>query len=639
MAESGTISVSAENIFPIIKKALYSEHDIFMRELISNAADAITKHKKLALTGESDHKDEEPLISLIVDEKANTLTIKDNGLGMTADEIKKYINEVAFSSAQDFAELFGDDEGKQIIGHFGLGFYSSFMVADKVEIRSKSYKKDSQAVKWYCDGSVEFTLEDCDKEDLGTEIILHIADDSKEFLNDYTIKETIKKYCQFFPYKIQLGEDQLNTENPIFTRSPSEISDDDYKAFYKELYPMEQEPLFWIHLNFEIPVPIRGVLYFPKKSQFEANSSKIKLFCNKVFVTDETQAFLPEFLSLLQGVIDWPDMPLNVSRSALQGHPDLKKIGAQIIKKVADKLHGIHNNEKDLYENIWEDIHPFIKYGCMNDDKFGERMEKHVIFKSTDDVKFTNIDDYLERNYPVDEEAEKAKAKAKEEEEAKKDDKDEKAEDVMPPMPEAKTIYYASDVDAQSSHIEMFKKNNKEVLILDSSIDSHFVQWIEMKQMMKLKFVRIDSEVFDSVVDGEPDKEGEDKEEDKSEVAEIFKSIIKDDRITVEAKKLASSDLSAMVILPEFMRRMNEMQILQNQTEAPTIDTFTFVVNKESPVVQKVVELKKADRQDDLELVVNHILDLALISQRNFDPKRMSTFIARSNKILTILAK
>lgn len=630
MAETGTISVSAENIFPIIKKALYSEHDIFLRELVSNAADAITKHSRLVLIGESTYKDIQPEIRLIIDEKANTLTIKDNGLGMTGAEVKKYINEVAFSSANDFAKLFTDkNDQNRIIGHFGLGFYSAFMVASQVEIKTKSYKQNEKAVKWFCDGSIEFTLEEIEKEDLGTEVVLHIDKDSKEFLNTYTLKETVKKYCRFFPYKIFIGEEQVNVDNPIFARAPSEVKDEEYKSFYKDLYPYEKEPLFWIHLNFDIPVPIRGVLFFPQKSRFEANQNKIKLYSNRVFVTDEMQSFIPEFLSLLQGVIDWPDMPLNVSRSALQGHPDLKKIGAQIVKKVADKLHGLHTNEKETYEKIWADIHPFIKYGCMNDDKFADRMEKHVLFKSTRDAQFTSIPEYLERNYPKkDEEPKKDEVKeAKEGEETPED---------LDKMPDAKKVYYASDLDAQTSYIDMFKSNGKEVLIMDSSIDAHFMQWMEFKGM-KVNFVRIDSEVFDHVVS---EKKEEKTDTDRNEkIASIFKEVLKNDKITIEVKPLKGGDVAGMVILPEFMRRMNEMQMNQNQGDVKVLDTYTFVVNAESPVVQKVTELKDANRLEDLDLVVNHILDLALITQRNFDPHKMASFVSRTNKILTILTK
>lgn len=627
MAETGTISVSAENIFPIIKKALYSEHDIFLRELVSNAADAITKHSRLVLMGDSTHKDIQPEIRLIVDEKANTLTIKDNGLGMSGAEVKKYINEVAFSSANDFAKLFTDkNDQNRIIGHFGLGFYSAFMVASQVEIKTKSYRPEDKAVKWFCDGSIEFTLEEIEKEDLGTEVVLHIDKDSKEFLNAYTLKETVKKYCRFFPYKIFVGDEQVNVDNPIFARTPSEVKEEEYKAFYKDLYPYEKEPLFWIHLNFDIPVPIRGVLFFPQKSKFEANQNKIKLYSNRVFVTDEMQNFIPEFLSLLQGVIDWPDMPLNVSRSALQGHPELKKIGAQIVKKVADKLHGIHTNEKENYEKIWADIHPFIKYGCMNDEKFADRMEKHVLFKSTKDAQFTSIPEYLERNYPKTEEEPK-KEEVKEGEEKPED---------FDKMPDTKKIYYASDLDAQSTYIDMFKSNGKEVLIMDSSIDAHFMQWMEFKGM-KVNFVRIDSEVFDHVVS---EKKEEKTDTDRNEkITAIFKEVLNNDKITIEVKPLKGGEVAGMVILPEFMRRMNEMQMNQNHGDVKVLDTYTFVVNAESPVVQKVTELKDANRLEDLDLVVNHIHDLALITQRNFDPTRMASFVSRTNKILSILTK
>lgn len=630
MAETGTISVSAENIFPIIKKALYSEHDIFLRELISNAADAITKHGRLVLMGDSTHKDVVPEIRIIADEAAKTLTIRDNGLGMSGAEVKKYINEVAFSSANDFAKLFTDkNDQNRIIGHFGLGFYSAFMVASQVEIKTKSYRPEEKAVKWFCDGSIEFTLEEIDKQELGTEIVLHIDKDSKEFLNNYTLKETVKKYCRFFPYKIFVGDEQVNVDNPIFARTASDVKEDEYKAFYKELYPFEKEPLFWIHLNFDVPVPIRGVLFFPQKTRFEANQNKIKLYSNRVFVTDEMQSFIPEFLTLLQGVIDWPDMPLNVSRSALQGHPELKKIGAQIVKKVADKLHGMHTNDKENYEKIWADLHPFIKYGCMNDDKFADRMEKHVLFKTTKDGNFTSIPEYLERNYPKVENEEKK-------EEPKTEGEENKDEDKEDALPEQKKIYYASDLDAQSTYIDMFKSNGKEVLIMDSSIDAHFMQWMEYKGM-KVTFVRIDSEVFDHVVSEKKEEASEVNRNEK--ITSIFKEVLNNDKITIEVKPLKGGDIAGMVILPEFMRRMNEMQMNQNQGEIKVLDHYTFVVNSESPVVQKVTELKEANRSDDLDLVVNHIHDLALITQRNFDPSRMASFVSRSNKILSILTK
>jgi len=655
MEESGILSVKAENIFPIIKKSLYSQHDVFLRELISNSVDAITKHQKLVLIGESEHKNFKPKIEVVVDEKAKTLTVKDNGIGMTSEEIKKYINEMAFSSVTDFAEKF-EDKGveQQIIGHFGIGFYSVFMVSHKVEIKSLSFKKDAKAIHWECESDVKFTMKEGNRKKFGTEIILHISDDSKEFLNEYTLKETLEKYCSFMPFTLMLGKDQVNQENPIFTQTPSTLKPEQYKEFYKKLYPiMYEEPLFWIHLNFDAPVPLRGILYFPKKmNAFEVNKNKIKLYSNKVFVSDETQDFIPDFLSLLQGIIDWPDMPLNVSRSALQNHPDLRKIGAQITKKVADKLYGMYVNEKEEYEKIWIDIHPFIKFGCMNDDKFAEKMENQIIFKTTYNDDYTNIKDYIQRNYEKikDENDKKESEKTSKEETAeeselakdKSENKEQESKDKSKDeIKEQRKIYYVSDLDAQGSTFELYKSQGTEVLLINSVIDSHFLQWAEFRGN-NIKFVRIDSEIFDQVIDKEKESAAklvdlENKTKD-DHINDIFKDVLKDDKITIEVKALKSKDISAMIILPEFTRRFQEMQILQENKEQKLIDTYTFVINSESPIINKILKLKNDGNKDDLEIVSHHIHDLALISQRNFNFKKMPDFIARSNKILNVLS-
>ncbi len=603
MAEKGTISVSTDDLFPIIKKWLYSEHDIFLRELLSNAVDAITKHHHLIITGESNHKDIKHNITVTTDSEKKTITIKDTGLGMTAEEVKKYINQIALSSAEDFVKKFKDaGQDAQVIGHFGLGFYSSFMVSTKVEIRTLSFQEGAEAVYWECDGSTSFSMDSCDKTDVGTEITLYLDKDSENFADEYSTRQTMERYWQYCPFDLKLNDNQINTEKAIWAENPSQVKEKQYKEFYTKMFPTGEEPLFWIHLNFDLPLNLRGILYFPKLTNDpNGNKGRIKLFSNQVFVTDETQDIVPPFLEMLRGVIDWPDMPLNVSRSSLQGNPKLKKIAARITKKIADKLNGLRKNNFDDYVGFWKDINPVVKIGAIQDREFYDRVKDSIIFKSANSGEWTNLSDYLER--------------AKENHENK--------------------IYYASDEHAQASYIEMFKKQNKEVLILNSSIDPHLIQFLEYGGG-GMKFQRIDSNLEDATTNADKEDSKEEQKENK-QIIKLFKKSIGDKKVKIEVKELGSADIPAVVILPEHQRRLHEMQAM-NLTERTFVDEYDLIINSASPLAAKLTSLDAAKKTTEVDLICKHVHDLALIGQNNFDPTKMGEFINRSNKIISILA-
>ncbi|MCR9254083.1 MAG: molecular chaperone HtpG [bacterium] len=624
MAEKGTISIHTENIFPIIKKFLYSDHEIFLRELVSNAVDASQKIKRLASLGEYSGDLGDLTIEVSFDEKAKTITIKDKGIGMTADEIKKYINQIAFSGATEFVEKYKDKgEDQQIIGHFGLGFYSAFMVSEKVEINSLSHKEGSEAATWICDGSTEFEIKASDKTDRGTEVILHIAEDSEEFLNQARIQGILDKYSKFMPVPIKFGEKDesvedgqddegkpkyktvkvdnlINNTQPLWTKSPSELNDEDYLAFYKELYPFSEEPLFWIHLNVDYPFNLTGILYFPKvKKDFEIQKNKIQLFSRQVFITDEVKDVVPEFLMLLHGVIDSPDIPLNVSRSFLQADGNVKKINTYITKKVADKLGELFKNDREAYEQKWSDIGLFVKYGMISEQKFDEKAKDFLLLQNTDN-KFYTTEEY------------------KEHVKANQTDKD------------GKIVYlYTTDEDAQHGYIDSAKSRSYDVLKLDTIIDSHFLNHLEQKGDATLK--RVDADVVDKLIEKDEKKESVLSEDESNTLKELVEGTINNKNATVQVESLATDDLPVIVTLPEFMRRMKDMAATGGgggmfmMGDMP--DQLNVSVNANHALISKIL---KSDSEDEKKDLVKQAYDLALLHQGMLKGPDLTNFIKRS---------
>lgn len=619
----GNISVDSENLFPIIKKWLYSDKDIFLRELVSNGCDAVTKLKKLASIGEAQIDENEKFkVTVSIFKDAKKLVISDNGIGMTAEEIDKYINQIAFSGASDFLSKYKeeDDKGSQIIGHFGLGFYSAFMVADSVEIDSLSYQDGAKAAKWTCDGSMEFDLTDGDRTERGTTITLNIAEDSKEFLEESTIRQILHKYCAFLPIEIyvEVPEDKhedhcdcghdhdheheddtpsepkpINNTTPLWMKKPSECTDEEYKEFYRNVFMDFNEPLFWIHLNVDYPFNLKGILYFPKiNHEFAGQEGQIKLYNNQVFVADNVKEVIPEFLMLLKGVIDCPDLPLNVSRSFLQNDGYVKKISSHITKKVADKLTSIYNNERENYEKYWDYINIFIKYGCLRDEKFYEKVKDVIIYKDIDG-KYLTLDEYLDGK-------------------------------------EEKDVYYVSDPQTQSQYINMFKNQGLNAVVLPSMMDTHFISLVEMKQT-GVKFKRIDSAINDISDNTEKDDSTKEQEE---KLLEKFKNEIKDDTLKIEVQSLKDDSIPAVILLGEQSRRMQEMYKAYGQQMAGMADMFhdefTLVLNSNNSLIKKIDTLN----DEDANLVIEHVYDLAKISHSPLPAEQMTKFIERSNKLL-----
>ena len=619
----GNISVDSENLFPIIKKWLYSDKDIFLRELVSNGCDAVTKLKKLASIGEAQIDESEKFkVTVSIFKDAKKLVISDNGIGMTAEEIDKYINQIAFSGASDFLSKYKeeDDKGSQIIGHFGLGFYSAFMVADSVEIDSLSYQDGAKAAKWICDGSMEFDLTDGDRTERGTTITLNIAEDSEEFLEESTIRQILHKYCAFLPIEIyvEVPEDKhedhcdcghdhdheheddtpsepkpINNTTPLWMKKPSECTDEEYKEFYRNVFMDFNEPLFWIHLNVDYPFNLKGILYFPKiNHEFAGQEGQIKLYNNQVFVADNVKEVIPEFLMLLKGVIDCPDLPLNVSRSFLQNDGYVKKISSHITKKVADKLASIYNNERENYEKYWDYINIFIKYGCLRDEKFYEKVKDVIIYKDIDG-KYLTLDEYLDGK-------------------------------------EEKDVYYVSDPQTQSQYINMFKNQGLNAVVLPSMMDTHFISLVEMKQT-GVKFKRIDSAINDISDNTEKDDSTKEQEE---KLIEKFKNEIKDDTLKIEVQSLKDDSIPAVILLGEQSRRMQEMYKAYGQQMAGMADMFhdefTLVLNSNNSLIKKIDTLN----DEDANLVIEHVYDLAKISHSPLPAEQMTKFIERSNKLL-----
>ena len=649
--EKGSLSITSENIFPIIKKWLYSDHDIFLRELVSNACDAITKLKKLDGIGEwKAPEDNKYRVDVITDSEAKTITVIDNGIGMTADEVKTYINQIAFSGAQSFLEQYKDKTSEeQIIGHFGLGFYSAFMVARRVTIDTLSYKEGEKAVHWASDEGVDFTMEDGDRTERGTKITLYLNDDCYEFANEYRVKEILEKYCSFMPVEIyytnanavktektevvEEKEDEkkeeapkpVNEIHPLWTKHPNEVKEEDYKEFYRKVFRDYKEPLFWIHLNMDYPFNLKGILYFPKiNNEYEAAEGTIKLYNNQVFIADNIKEVIPEFLLLLKGVIDCPDLPLNVSRSALQNDGFVKKISDYITKKVAEKLSGLCKTDRKNYEKYWDDISPFIKYGCLKDDKFEEKMKEFILFKDLND-KYVTFDDYVKTIEPEKEEA----VEEKTEEENK-----EEAAEVEPDKPK-KIIYYVTDVREQSQYINMFKELGLNAVVLSHRIDQPFMNALEMKND-DLKFERIDSKVNASAKNDLPEEELKTMTESLSE---LFKKALGKEKLEVKVESLKNENVSSMMTVSEEMRRMQEMMKQYGMGTNPFEAGEVLVLNSNNALVKYLLEHKEEVDNEKVKIFCEQLYDLAAIANRPLEPEAMTKFITRSNEVLKLLAE
>jgi molecular chaperone HtpG len=626
MTEKGSISIHTENIFPIIKKFLYSDHEIFLRELVSNAVDATQKLKKLASLGEFTGELGDLKIEVSFDKKKSTITVSDKGLGMTGEEIKKYINQIAFSGATEFVEKFKDKaDAKDIIGKFGLGFYSAFMVADKVEVISKSYKEGTEGARWECDGSTEFELMPDKKETRGTDVILHINKDSEEFLDEFRLKGILEKYCKFLPVEIKFGtkdesvEDGVDKDNkpkyktvttdriinntsPIWAKAPLELKDEDYLKFYKELYPFTEDPLFWIHLNVDYPFNLTGVLYFPKiKNDFEMQRNKIQLYSRQVFITDEVKDVVPDFLMLLHGVLDSPDIPLNVSRSYLQSDANVKKISSHITKKVADKLVDMFIKDRGEFEKKWDDISVFVKYGIISDEKFSEKAKEFALLKNTEGKYFT----------------------LKEYEEKVKPNQTDKDKNVV--------YLYSSDVDKQHSFIQIANNRAYDVLVLNGVLDSHFINHLEQK-LEKTQLKRVDSDTIDKLIAKEENVASVLSKEEEESVKKIFETAINNKSMTLAVESLSPDDLPVTITMSEWMRRMKDMSrtgggggMYGFMGNMP--DSYNVAINGNHALVQKIL---KAETEDHKAKLAKQVYDLALLSQNMLTGPDLTSFIKRS---------
>ncbi len=681
----GSLSINSENIFPIIKKWLYSDHDIFFRELVSNGCDAITKLKKLELMGEYTYPDNfKNRIRIVVNPEEKTLKFIDTGLGMTAEEVKEYINQIAFSGATDFLEKYKDKTNEdQIIGHFGLGFYSAFMVADEVHIDTLSYQKDAKAVHWECDGGTEYEMSDGSRTEVGTEITLFLNEDSLEFANEYRAREVISKYCSFMPVEIflekanaeqeyetideaDLKEDDVVVERiheeakteevekedgtketqeispardrvkinkrpvslsdtaPLWGKHPNECTEEEYLAFYRKVFMDYKEPLFWIHLNMDYPFNLKGILYFPKiNTEYDSIEGTIKLYNNQVFIADNIKEVIPEFLMLLKGVIDCPDLPLNVSRSALQNDGFVKKISDYITKKVADKLTGMCKTDRENYEKYWDDINPFIKFGCLKDDKFCEKMMDYLLFKDLEGKYLTIKDLVPEEETPEVDVVENPDEETTEEAEQEKE-------------PEKTTVFYVTDEIQQSQYINLFKEEGKNAVILKHNIDSPFISHLEMKNE-HVKFQRIDADLTDDFVETVSEEE---MKETADSLTEIFRKALNNDKLDVKVEKIKNENVSSMITLSEESRRMQDMMKMYNMYGMDP-NMFggggeTLVLNANNKLVQYILNHSESEQ---VNLFCEQLYDLALISHKPLAPEAMTKFIARSNEIMMLLAK
>ncbi|MFV0502090.1 MAG: molecular chaperone HtpG [Bacteroidales bacterium] len=629
----GNINVKAENIFPIIKKFLYSDHEIFLREIVSNAVDATQKLKTLASLGQFQGELGDLTIEIKIDKDKKTLSVIDRGIGMDEQEVEKYINQIAFSGAEEFVEKFkgkSELEANQLIGHFGLGFYSSFMVSSEVEFKSKSFK-DTQAVRWWCDGNTEYTLENTEKEDRGTDIIMHIAEDSLEFLEEGRILELLKKYCKFMPIPIRFGDETyweesetekdkddkpkreqktkpriINNTQPLWKKKPTELKDEDYLEFYRELYPMNfEDPLFHIHLNVDYPFNLTGILYFPKvKKNIDPTRDKIQLYSNQVFVTDSVEGVVPDYMMLLRGVLDSPDIPLNVSRSYLQSDSNVKKISSHITKKVADKLDELYKNKREDYESKWDDLKVFIQYGMLSDEKFYERAEKIFLLKNIENDKFS-LEDYKKKIEPL------------------QMDKDKKL-----------VYLYSNDVDKQFSYIQAAKDKGYDVLLMDGILDNHFVNTLEQK-LKDVKFARIDSDIIDNLISKDEVIPSKLSEKEVEDLKKIIEKEVDSSKFTVQIESLNETDSPITITQNEFMRRMKEMSemggggMMSFYGDMP--ENYNLVVNSNHPLMSEVLNTKEEEKQKE---VVSQLKDLALLSQGLLKGEALSNFIKRSIGII-----
>ncbi|GAB4018184.1 molecular chaperone HtpG [Spirosoma koreense] len=599
--ERGQISIHTENIFPIIKKFLYSDHEIFLRELVSNAVDATQKLRQLASFGEFGGELGDLKVTVSLNEEAKTITVSDNGIGMTADEIKKYINQIAFSGASDFLEKYKDktDDKGQIIGHFGLGFYSAFMVAESVEIVTKSYRDGAEAARWVCDGSTEFELTAAERADRGTDIILHIAPDSEEFLNKGRLRGILDKYARFLPVPVEFDGEVVNNTNPIWTKAPSELTDEDYKTFYRELYPMSEEPLFWIHLNVDYPFNLTGILYFPRvKNELRFQREKIQLYSRQVFITDEVKDVVPDFLMMLHGVIDSPDIPLNVSRSFLQADANVKKINGYITRKVADKLNELFNADRKAFEEKFDDIGLFIKYGILSDDKFWDKAKNFVLLKNTEGV-YSTPDEYREKI------------------QANQTDKN-----------GTLVLLYTSDRKQQDAYVESAIRRGYDVLLLDNVIDSHFINALEQK-LEKVHFQRVDADTLDKLIDKGLSNESVLSEADQTRLKEVFEQVLNNKMLNVSVEAQPTDELPVTITLPEFMRRMKDMSALSGEQSfyGNLPMTYNVVVNANHPLTGKILAETDADVQKSL---AKQLYDLALLSQNMLTGSDLTAFVRRT---------
>jgi molecular chaperone HtpG len=613
--EQGAITVHTENIFPIIKQFLYSDREIFLRELISNAADAIAKLKMAKLAGEVTEPPE-PEIVIALNKEAKTLSVSDTGIGMTAEEVKKYINQVAFSSAEEFIQKYKDKGADQvIIGHFGLGFYSSFMVAQRVEIDTLSYQPGSTPVKWSCDGSPNFTLSDSQRSAIGTTVTLYLTPDSEEYLDPSRIRELVRKYCDFIPVPIKLNGEVINRQKPLWKISPSELKDEDYLEFYRYLYPFQEDPHFWVHINTDYPFIVQGILYFPKlRPDIDPTKGQVKLFCNQVFVQDNCEEVIPKFLLPLRGAIDSPDIPLNVSRSFLQNDRTVRRIGDHIAKKVADRLNELYREDYEKYIRVWPDISLFMKFGAMNSDKFFAQIKDILIFRvagsPADKPEYVTLKEYLERTREK----------------------------------QNKRVYYATDEAAQSAYIDLHRSQGLEVIMLDSWIDSHFSSFLEREYREEgIQFKRVDSELDEALINKDKAAELVDPLTQKTrseKLVDLFRQALGKEKLQIKAEALKSESVPAMILLPETLRRLQELNAILQQKPMEFLEEHTLVVNTAHPLIQNLQALAEEGRDPELvNLICNHIYDLALITQKSFDPAAARAFVQRSNEVLTRLTR
>lgn len=686
--KQGTLSINSENIFPIIKKWLYSDQDIFVRELVSNGCDAITKLKKLEIMGEyslpENHKFQ---VQVTVNPEEKTLTFTDNGLGMTADEVEEYITQIAFSGATDFLEKYKDKTNEdQIIGHFGLGFYSAFMVADEVHIDTLSYKEGAAPVHWECDGGTQYTMIDGTKSEVGTSITLYLSDECTEYCNEYRVREVLEKYCSFMPTEIYLdkanaepqyetidpqdklesdtvvetiveeakteevenenGEKEvvevspakeklkivkrpvpINETHPLWTKHPNECTEEEYKTFYRKVFNDYKEPLFWIHLNMDYPFNLKGILYFPKiNTEYDSLEGTIKLYNNQVFIADNIKEVIPEFLMLLKGVIDCPDLPLNVSRSALQNDGFVKKISDYITKKVADKLSGMCKTDKESYEKYWDDICPFIKFGCLKDEKFAEKMNDYILFKNLDD-KYLTLPECLK--------VEKTQENAEASEESENGETSEEAKDTEDKAPEKKIIFYVTDAVLQSQYIQMFKEQGMDAVMLTHNIDSAFISQLEQKNE-GIRFQRIDADLTDTFKE---EVDADTLKEEADALTKLFRDVLEKENLDVKVEALKNDKISSMITLSEDSRRMQDMMKMYNMygmdpSMFPADETL--VLNTKHPLVKYIFENSQSEH---VPMMCKQLYDLAMISHKPLEAEQMSEFVKRSNEIMLLLAK